>query len=287
MPAVTILNQYLTKLLESSPSKWEKARAKCIHLGVEHNAKYWWAIDCMDVLSLNLDFTRRAGRHLGAFDLDKCFESIPLHPEESDSSEPTSSNGHSLMEHLSFLVSFVFPDDGQLLSSTARPNGRPYSGCYWTDQVLLEQGTLKYTSNDILDLVECLLSLAIIQPGDHIALQVLGIPVAFSASFILLNMYMFKFEFLFVEKLVSEHNILAVHTKELFRYVDALSTFGMDIRSFLVPGPHCICHVHPYGPLSITDQTVYMPNCDNHVIYPKMDFSLKRGSSRTSIMSMV
>ena len=56
-----------------------EARAKCIQLGEAHNAKYWWAIDSMDVLSLNLDFSRRSGRHLGAFDLDKCFESIPLH----------------------------------------------------------------------------------------------------------------------------------------------------------------------------------------------------------------
>ena len=64
--------------------------------------------------------------------------------------------------------------------------------------------------------------------------------MGFSASVILLNIYMFKSEFLFVEKLVSEHNALAVHTKELFRYVDDLSTFGMDIRPFLVPGPHCI-----------------------------------------------
>ena len=68
-----------------------EARAKCVQLGLEHNAKYWWAIDCMDVLSLNLDFSRRPDRHLGAFDLDKCFESIPLHPEQSDSSERTGS----------------------------------------------------------------------------------------------------------------------------------------------------------------------------------------------------
>jgi hypothetical protein len=253
-----------------------EARAKCIHLGVEHNAKYWWAIDCMDVLSLNLDFSRRPDRHLGAFDLDKCFESIPLHPEKSDSSEPTSSNGHSLMEHLSFLVSFVFPD-GMLLCSKVRRNGKPYSGCYWTNQVLPEEGHLKYTSSDILDLVESLLSLAIIQVGNHRALQGIGIPMGFSASVILLNMYMFKSEFLFVEKLVSNHNVLAVHTKELFRYVDDLSTFGMDIRPFLVPGPHCIYPVHPYGPLGITDQTVYLPNGDTQVIYLNMDFSLKKG----------
>ena len=101
--------------------------------------------------------------------------------------------------------------------------------------------------------------------------------MGFSASVILLNMYMFKSEFLFVEKLVSEHNVLAVHTKELFRYVDDLSTFGMDIRPFLVPGPHCIYLVHPYGPLGITDQTVYMPNGDTQVIYLNMDFSLKKG----------
>jgi len=252
-----------------------EARAKCIQLGLEHNAKYWWAIDCMDVLSLNLDFSRRPDRHLGAFDLDKCFESIPLHPEQSDSSEPTSSPGHSLMEHLSFLVSFVFPDDSQYLCSRVRKNGKPYSGCYWSS--VSDEDALQYTSSDILDLVECLLSLAIIQVGKHRALQGLGIPMGFSASVILLNMYMFKSEFLFVEKLVSEHNVLAVHTKELFRYVDDLSTFGMDIRPFLVPGPHCIYPIHPYGPLGITDQTVYLPNGDIQVIYLNMDFSLSKG----------
>ena len=252
-----------------------EARAKCIQLGLEHNAKYWWAIDCMDVLSLNLDFSRRPDRHLGAFDLDKCFESIPLHPEQSGSNEPTGSTGHSLMEHLSFLVSFVFPDDCKYLCSKVRKNGKPYSGCWWG--AVSDKDTLQYTSNDILALVECLLSLAIIQVGNHRALQGIGIPMGFSASVILLNMYMFKSEFLFVEKLVSEHNVLAVHTKELFRYVDDLSTFGMDIRPFLAPGPHCIYPVHPYGPLGITDQTVYLPNGDIQVIYLNMDFSLKNG----------
>ena len=74
------------------------------------------------------------------------------------------------MEHFSFLVSFVFPDDGKLLCSKVRMNGKPYSGCYWTNQVLPEEGTLKYTSSDILDLVECLLSLAIIQVGNRMVI---------------------------------------------------------------------------------------------------------------------
>ena len=140
-----------------------------------------------------------------------------------------------------------------------------------------EQGTLKYTSSDILDPVECLLSLAIIQAGNHRALQDLGIPMGFSALVVLLNMYMLKSEFMLFEKLVSEHNVLAVHTKELFRYADDLSTFGMDLRPFLVPSPHRIYPVHPYGPLGITYQTVYMPNGDTQVIYLNMEFSLKKG----------
>ena len=73
-----------------------------------------------------------------------------------------------------------------------------------------------YSNSDILDLVECLLSLAIIQVGNRRALQGLGIPMGFSASVTLLSMYMFKSDFLFVEKLVSRNNVLAVHTKELF-----------------------------------------------------------------------
>ena len=74
--------------------------------------------------------------------------------------------------------------------------------------------------------------------------------MGFCASVILVNMYMFKSEFLCVEKLVSEseHNVLAVHTKEQFRYVDDLSTFGVDIRPFLAPGPHWSYPVHPMVP---------------------------------------
>ena len=101
--------------------------------------------------------------------------------------------------------------------------------------------------------------------------------MGFSASVILINMYMFKSEFLFVEKLVTEHSVLAVHTKELFRYFDDLSTFGMDLRPFLVPGPHCIYPIQPYGPLGITDQTIYLPNGDTQVIYLNMDLSLSKG----------
>ena len=89
-------------------------------------------------------------------------------------------------------------------------------------------------------------------------------------------MYMFKPEFLFVEKLVVEHSELAAQTHELFRYVDDLSTFGMDLRPFLVPGPNSIYPIHPYGPLGIIDQTVYQPNGDIQVIYLNMDFSLKK-----------
>ena len=120
-----------------------------------------------------------------------------------------------------------------------------------------------------------MLSLAIIQVGKHRALQGLGIPMGFSASVILLNMYMFKPEYLFVEKLVLENPELAAQTHELFRYVDDLSTFGMDLRPFLVPGHNSIYPLHPYGPLGITDQTVYLPNGDTQFIYLNMDFSLK------------
>ena len=83
-----------------------------------------------------------------------------------------------------------------------------------------ENGTVCYTSQDILDLVECLLSLAIIQVlGKHRALQGLDIPMGFSASVILLNVYMFKLEYLFVEKLVLENPKLAAQPHELSRCV--------------------------------------------------------------------
>ena len=54
--------------------------------------------------------------------------------------------------------------------------------------------------------------------GSATMLQGLDIPTGFSASVILLNMYMFKPEFLFVEKLVLEHPELAAqtHVHELF-----------------------------------------------------------------------
>ena len=56
-------------------------------------------------------------------------------------------------KRLSFLVSCVFPDDGQRLCSKVRKNDKPYSGYYWSS--MPKNDTLSYTNSDILDLVEC------------------------------------------------------------------------------------------------------------------------------------
>ena len=56
---------------------WNKAQSDCMLLSSSTGAKYFWAIDSLDIVPLNTDLGRLR-EQISAFDLEKCFESIPL-----------------------------------------------------------------------------------------------------------------------------------------------------------------------------------------------------------------
>lgn len=113
-----------------------------------------------------------------------------------------------------------------------------------------------------MELLMAILDLAIVSVGSSAAKQAIGIPMGFSVSVILLNIYMFTYEFEFVSRLITNAPHLRHHTKEFYRYVDDLGNFSdLDIRPFLTPlekAPDSwdwIYPMAPWGPLSMTDQT--------------------------------
>ena len=94
---------------------------------------------------------------------------------------------------------------------------------------------------------------------------------------------MFTYEFEFTMRLVNHKKRLAQHTKELFRYVDDLGNFSdMDLRPYLKEMHseptdwRWIYPMAPWGPLSITDQTVRIES-KTCVTYLNLEFTLENG----------
>ena len=248
-------------------------RTHCVDLQHEHGAKFWWAIDSLDIVPCNIDLTTRSTRQLSAYDLDKCFESIPLLDGE-----------HSLMKHVEFFVDLAFRHgDGEYLSAQLRYDGVPARECYWTDSPD-QYRQVQYSASDVINLVKTMIQMTYITVGLTAALQHLGIPMGYSASVILLNIYAFKPEYLFTWRLVRMQPELAHNTLELYRYVDDLGNFSdLDLRPYLDPGqqpseqnPFWIYPLTPLGPLSMSDQTDRQ-TLHTEVIYLNMRFVLTGG----------
>ena len=248
-------------------------RMQCVKLQNEHNAKFWWAIDSIDIPPLNIDMCHKLTRQISAYDLDKCFESIPLLHGE-----------HSLIKHVEFFVNLAFRCGDKLIASELRYDGMPLKECFWTNS-RDKRRCIFYDSNDVIELVKTLIQMTYITVGTTAAKQLKGIPMGFSASVILLNIYAFMPEYLFTWRLIRLQPALAKNTLEFYRYVDDLGNFSeLDLRPYLRPeepatemNPHWIYPLAPRGPLAISDQTVRQAN-HTQVVYLNMLFTLKDGA---------
>jgi hypothetical protein len=247
-------------------------REHCIDLGNSLNAKLWWIIDSLDSVPFNLDRTHRPARCIAAFDVDKCYECVPLFEGE-----------HSLLTHLSFFLNLAFGQN-QYLGSKLDWLGRPKPGGSW--YVYEDSADLSYSQVDVLEMVGDLLQMTVVTVGSESRQQGLGLPMGFSSSGILLNIYLFVCEYKFVLRLNRLRPDLLHHTRELFRYIDDLGCFSdYDMRVFLDPtqtqsvdNPFWIYPLAPYGPLGIKDQTERTPRSENaKAVYLDMEYTLYQG----------
>ena len=248
---------------------WEKSQYDCGKLSENTGAKFFWAIDSLDIVPFNTDTKEcRLNRQPSAFDLEKCFESIPLFHSE-----------HSLMNRMALFLDTVWIEDELVCSKNHNYLPGPKQECFWSHW----ESDYSYDRHSVLNLLQAVLNSAIITVGDSAAQQTLGIPMGFSVSVILLNIYMFTYEFEFVKRLMQNAPELAVHTREIYRYVDDLSNFSdLDLRPLLMPMAQepadwkWIYPLAPWGPLTITDQTERLPE-RTRVIFLNMRFTLIRG----------
>jgi len=248
---------------------WNKAKSDCSKLKDIHNAKFFWSIDSLDIVPLNIDITEcRPNRQPSAFDIEKCFECIPLFDSE-----------HSLISRISVFLDLVWEPDA-LLSSDWHPyKPGPKDECFWSS----EYADLSYDKARIIDLCKEVMNHAVVTVGNCAAKQTVGIPMGFSVSVMFLNLFMFTYEFEFTMRLVKNSRKLAQCTNEFFRYVDDLGNFSdKDIRPYLKK-MHSkptdwswIYPMAPWGPLSITDQTERSES-KTCVTYLNLEFVLIKG----------
>jgi hypothetical protein len=247
-----------------------EVRRHCISLGKELNAKLWWPVDSLDIVPFNVDRSHRPNRHPCAFDLERCFESIPLLPE---------GNGHSLTEHLAFFLE-VGMSDHDIVSCTTDWKGQPTLA-----ELNLPGGTLCYTKQDIMRLVLDLLSMAVCTVGERARRQTLGIPMGFPSSVIFLLIYMFKPAYSFVLRMAKLAPQLLPCTHEIYLYIDDLLNMSdLDLRLFLDPEQpqsndnlFWIFPLAPNGPLGITDQTEYRIDGSRSIVYLDVCYHFDKG----------
>jgi hypothetical protein len=166
---------------------WKETCNLCSKLGTANKCKFFWSIDSLDVVPLNTDcIEHRPNRQISAFDLEKCFESIPLRHTQ-----------HSLMTRLELFLDLVWQSN-QRVTSAAHPYlPGPRQECFWH----CGQWEHSYSKSDILTLCEVILDMAVSTVGNSAARQTKGIPMGFSVSVVLLNIYMFTYEFEFVQRM--------------------------------------------------------------------------------------
>lgn len=249
---------------------WHKACVDCLALSRLTGGKYFWSIDSLDTVPLNIDTTvQRLLRQPAAFDLEKCFESIPLYV-----------GPHALIARVRLFLDLVWCENKFLCSSTIPWKAdAPSKGCDW----LTTRSGISYDAEQVTELIAVVISLATVTVGNTAAQQQIGIPMGFSISVLLLNIYMFTYEFEFVSRLADHRPDLLVHTWEIFRYVDDLGNFSdLDLRQYLQSLDSepvdwdWIYPLAPWGPLSITDQTSRELDSTT-VVYLNLEFVLTEG----------
>jgi hypothetical protein len=247
-------------------------RKHCIDLGTDLGAKLWWIIDSLDSVPFNLDRTYRPNRCIAAFDVDKCYECVPLFEGE-----------HSLLTHLSYFLNLAFGQN-RYFGSNLNWLGKPKPEFDWYNYD--GSADLSYTREGVRDMVSDLLQMTVVTVGSESRQQGLGLPMGFSSSGILLNIYLFVCEYKFVLRLNRLRPDLLHITHELFRYIDDLGCFNdYDIRAFLdnsqiqsEDNPFWIYPLAPYGPLGIKDQTERVTESeDATAVYLDMDYILCQG----------
>jgi hypothetical protein len=225
-------------------------RQHCTDLGDSMGAKLWWLIDSLDSVPLNLNRDPRPDRHLAAFDVEKCYECVPLFEGE-----------HSLLSHLEFFLDLAFQQN-EFIGSNLDWLGVPKANGHWCSHATSADVT--YSRSGVLNLVSDLLHMTNVTVGTESRQQEVGLPMGFSSSGILLNLYLFVPEYKFVLRLAELRPDLLHITHELFRYIDDLGCFGnCDMRLFLDEqqeqsegNPFWIYPIAPNGPLTIKDQTL-------------------------------
>jgi hypothetical protein len=265
----------LTRVL-SYLSKY--VRSHCITLGEQYGGKWWWAIGSLDVVPLNLDVSLRPGRRPAAFDLDKCFESIPLNEGE-----------HSLVAHVKFFLELALPA-GAAVACDYRWDGKP-GPLRRVTVANADAYKIAYDADMLLTMLCDLLSMAIIAVGDTWCRQHVGIPMGFNSSVELLNIYMFKPEYLFCWRLLRLTPELLPCTVEIFRYVDDLLNMSdLELSHFLdgniqhsESDIHWIYPLAPQGPLGISDQTTQnSEGCE--LIYLDIRYTYRADTGAISMM---
>jgi hypothetical protein len=245
-------------------------RQHCIELGLDMGAKLWWQIDSLDTIPLNIDRSTRPDRCLSAFDVDKCYESVPLFE-----------GPHSLLSHLEFFLDLAFQKH-EFIGSNFNWLGTPKAEGHWCKFAASTDVT--YSREDVFNLVSDLLRMTKVTVGSESRQQGLGLPMGFSSSGILLNIYLFVPEFRFVLRLATLRPDLLHLTFEQFRYVDDLGCFGdQDMRQFLdenqvqsEENPFWIYPLAPEGPLGIKDQTLRSEGICT-AVYLDLEFTLEHG----------
>ena len=251
---------------------WGLARELCIKHGETQGGKFWWTIDSLDVIPLNVHFKRvRPDRQLSAHDLEKCYETIPL-----------LDGPHSLKARMSTFLDIVWVKSAlgdKALGYDEKEKVFKFFNI-GTDTLPLQH----HTKGSLLDMVCDCITMTMTTVGDFCAKQVHGIPMGSKASVILLNIYRFTYEWDFVWRLVQLAPQHLENTREMYAYIDdILNLSDLSLRDFLNPDqPQEVDNIYwiyplaPNGPLTMKETTTYHPT-HTSVEYLNQSFTLKDG----------
>ncbi|GBG73550.1 hypothetical protein CBR_g16893 [Chara braunii] len=214
--------------------------------GVRPN--FWWPIVSVGEFMANLP------RHVYSVftgDITRCFETIP-----------TDGSQDGLISAIRFFVQCAMEwrrarttKDVIAIMVAANDSLHPY----WVDSAQCRDRERLYFDEDgIVKACEWLVSNGVVQLGDRVWRQVLGITMGLACFPILCDIYFFKYEFQLISHLADEQDWQALKCfKETNRYIDDLCALNNTLISgFLnngVPGQDATRKIYPHGFIEVKE----------------------------------
>ncbi|GBG83558.1 hypothetical protein CBR_g37275 [Chara braunii] len=230
-----------------------KSEEICMTHGIRPN--FWWPISSIGEFVANI---LRYVYSVFTGDITRCFETIP-----------TNGSSDGLLEAIKFFVKCAMEwrrarTTRDVIAIRIAANDTPHP--YWVDgDQDRDRDRLYFDKQGIIDTCDWLISNSIVQMGDKVWRQILGIPMGLPCSPIFCDVYLFKYKYELISYLVEMKDWVTVKCfEETYRYIDDLCSLNNTIIAGIfenrIHGQNPNRRIYPYEFIEVKETTEVIIN---------------------------